>query len=82
MNEKSKNCFNGNMQDLSVQQETHKNVNVSTTCLQISYAISLHAMKCETSHTFIKVLVLPSAIQTALIKFDEKIVSQITAVHF
>lgn len=59
-----------------------KNLNVSKTCLQISYAISLHAIKCETSHAFIKVLVLSSAIYTASIYFDEKIASQITAVPF
>jgi hypothetical protein len=82
MNEESKDLFNGNTQGISVQQETHKYVNVSPTCLQISYANSLCATKCETSHTFVKELVLPSAIESASIKFDDNVASQITVVPF
>jgi hypothetical protein len=70
------------MQDLSVQQETHKYVNVSPTCLQISYANSLRATKYETPHTFFKDLVLASAMESASIKFDENVALQITAVSF
>jgi hypothetical protein len=55
-----------------------KNVNVSPTYFQISYAISLRATKCETSRTFVKELVLPSTIETASIKFNDNIASQIT----
>jgi hypothetical protein len=82
MNEGSKNLFSGSIQDLSVQQETHKYVNVWPTCLQISNANSLRATKCETSHTFFKELVLASAIESASMKFDENVASQITAVSF
>jgi len=38
--------------------------------------------KCETSRTFVKEIVLPSTIETASIKFNDNVVSQITAVRF
>jgi hypothetical protein len=66
---------------INTQQATLKtNVNISSKCLQASYAISLHAVKCKTPHTVVQELVVPSAIGIASIMFDDKIVSQIKAI--
>jgi hypothetical protein len=82
MKGKSKDFFNAQRQVLSTQQATLKtNVNISSKCLQASYAISLRAAKCKTLHTVVQELVVPSAISVALIMFDDKIVSQIKAIH-
>jgi hypothetical protein len=81
MNGKSKDFFNAKKQDLSTQQATLKtNVNISSKCLQASYAISLHAVKCKTLHTIVQELVVPYAIGIASIMFDDKIVSQIKTI--
>jgi hypothetical protein len=80
MKGKLKDFFNAKREDLSTQQATLKtNVNISSKCLQASYAISLHAAKCKTPHTVVQELVVPSAIEIASIMFD-KIVSQIKAI--
>jgi hypothetical protein len=56
------------------------NVNISSKCLQVSYAISLRAAKYKTPHTVVQELVVPSAIGIASIMLDDKIVSQIKAI--
>jgi hypothetical protein len=74
MQGKSEDFFNVKRQDLSTQQATLKtNVNISSKCLQVSYAISLHAAKCKTLHIVVQELVVPSAIEIASIMFDGKI---------
>jgi hypothetical protein len=83
MKVKTKDPFNAKRQDLSTQQATlETNVNISSKCLQASYAISLHApnSKCKTPHTVVQQPVVPSAIEIALIMLDDKIVSQIKAI--
>jgi hypothetical protein len=37
----------------------HLKVNISSECLQASYAISLRAAKCKTPHTVVQHLVVP-----------------------
>jgi hypothetical protein len=81
MEGESKYFFNVKRQDLSTQQATLKtNVNISSKYLQTLCAVSLHAAKCKTLHTIVQELVVPSAIEIASIKFDDKIVSQIKAI--
>jgi hypothetical protein len=62
------------------RQHLKINVNVSSKCLQSSYAISLRAANCKIPHTVIQELVVPTAIEIALIMFDDRIVSQIKAI--
>jgi hypothetical protein len=55
MKGKSKHFINAKRQDLSAQQATFKtNVNISSECLQASYAISLHVVKCKTPHNAVE----------------------------
>jgi hypothetical protein len=68
--------LNAKRQDLSTLKT---NVNISSKCLQASYAIFLCAAKCKTPHTIVQELVVPSAIEIASVMFDDKIVSQIKA---
>jgi len=44
--------------------------------------LCVRATKCETSRTFVKETVLPSTIETASIKLNDNLASQITAVTF
>jgi len=44
--------------------------------------LCLCATKCETSRPFVKQTVLPSTIETASIKFNDNVASQITAAPF
>jgi hypothetical protein len=82
MKGKSKDFFNAKRQDLSTQQATLKtNVNISSKCLQASYAISLYAAKCKTPHTVVQEPVVLSTIEIASIIFDDKIVSQIKTIN-
>jgi hypothetical protein len=62
------------------RQHLKTNVNISSKCLQASYAISLRAAKCKTPHTVVQELVVLSAIEIASVMFDNKIVSQIKAI--
>jgi hypothetical protein len=81
MKGKSKDFFNAQRQDLSTQQATLKtNVNISSKCLQASYAIFLRAAKCKTLHTIVQELVVPSAIEIASVMFDGRIASQIKTI--
>jgi hypothetical protein len=80
MKGKSKHFINAKRKDLSAQQAAFKtNVNISSECLQASYAISLHVVKCKTPHTAVEEFMVLYAIENASIVFNDKTELQITA---
>lgn len=58
------------------RQHLKKHLNVSSKCLQASYAISPRAVKCNTPHNVIGELVIPSTIEITPIMLYAKTASQ------